>query len=307
MASQRLGRTEHMLLSAWGKRWREVQLVMFTAYIDDSGSDPSQPVAHATALVIPGGQLQALERHWQSLQSKGQFGDFHTSVFVARNHKTEFANWSDKQQKKVFLRVRHIIKKFGVKIFSFTVHKKDYDEIVPSDFRKYIGKYHYSWAIRQTVAHLVQWRRSCGMQSPLEFVFDWMKPSDPHRQEIDVVMEQAERVANEFGLVGEYTNYSFRHRKEIPGLQCVDCVAWTCYQYGLLMHRNKPLHPFAEAAWRDFCGHRSSPLKTGGLMDWFSAATIMRDDLQQWVNDELADGKSLARFKAWEQEDANFN
>jgi len=71
------------------------------------------------------------------------------------------------------------------------------------------------------------------------------------------------------------------------------------------MHRQKPLHPFADAAWRDFCGHHCGSPGIAWLLHWFSAATVLRNDLQQWITDELADGKSLARFKRWEQEKAN--
>src|ERR1700730_15135509 len=98
---------------------------MFTVYIDDSGSDPHQPVANATALIVPGRRILALQREWDALKEKEGFTDFHTSIFVARNHHSKFADWSDAKQERVFLRVRQIIKKYGVQIVSFTVHKKD--------------------------------------------------------------------------------------------------------------------------------------------------------------------------------------
>lgn len=248
----RANRTHHLLISAWGKRWKDVQLVMFTAYIDDSGSDPNQHVANATALIIPGRRILALQREWDALQANEGFADFHTSVFVARNAKEGFGGLSDADQKRIFQRVREIVKKFGVKVMSFTVHKKDYDEVVPANLRSYAGKYHYTWAIRHVVQYLSGWRFS-HHALPLEFVFDWMKEGDERRREIETVMEQAEHLASDMGRHGEFTNYSFRLRKEIPGLQCVDCVAWTTYQYALLAFRKKPLHPFAKIAWDDFC------------------------------------------------------
>lgn len=186
-------------------RLQPTHITMFTAYIDDSGSDPSQHVANATALIVPGRRMLALERQWEAFKKKEHFTDFHTSVFVARNPHTEFSGWDDNKQKRVFLRVRRIIKKFGVKVYSFTVHKKDYDDVVPADLRKYIGQYHYSWAIRQAIAHLVAWRVHYRVESPLEYVFDWMKKNDPRRLEIETVMSQGERVANDLGSVGEYT------------------------------------------------------------------------------------------------------
>jgi len=276
-----------------------VQVAMFTTYIDDSGSDPSQHVANATALVIPGSRILALQREWDALKAKEGFSDFHTSAFVARNRKEGFGDLDDEKQKRIFMRVRHIIKKFGAKVISFTVHKKDYDEVVPSELRNYAGRYHYTWAIRHVVTHLSDWRLSRGVADPLEYVFDSMKKGDECREEIETVMEQAERLAQEKGRNGEFVNYTFRRRQDVPGLQCVDCAAWATYQYGLLAFRQKPLHPFADMAWKDFCARNRKD--SSGPQDWFSAATIKRKHLEEWVQKELADGKSLARFKAWEQ------
>jgi hypothetical protein len=88
---------------------------MFSLYIDDSGTDPNQSIAIATALVIPAAQIIRLEREWDTLKQKHGFTEFHTSIFVARNHKSEFANWSEDQQKRLLSRVRQVSKKYGVR------------------------------------------------------------------------------------------------------------------------------------------------------------------------------------------------
>jgi hypothetical protein len=279
---------------------------MFTAYIDDSGSDPSQPIAVATALVIPGSHILALQREWDKLKAREGFSDFHTSEFVARNRRSEFAGWPKSKQKRVLLRMRQTIKKFGVKIFSFTVNKNDYDEVVPAEFRNYAGKYHYTWAIRHVVALLAAWRMSRHISDPLEYVFDWMNKGDESRYEIETVMAQAEHVASEKGVAGEYLNYSFRQRKDIPGLQCVDCIAWTCYQFGQFVFRKKPLPPLAQIVWDDLCSRNGPGTVAGvkhssGPLDWFCAGAVTRSNLEQWIQKELADEKSLNRFREWEK------
>ena len=275
---------------------------MFTAYIDDSGSDPSQHVVCAAAFIIPGRRIIALEKEWDSLKAKEGFTDFHTSVFVARNPKSDFAAWSDEKQQRVFRRVRQIVRKFGAKVISFTVNKKDYDDVVPIELSKYSGKHHYTWAIRQVVAELQAWRIGHHIEAPLEYVFDWMKKGDQCRNEIETVMEEAERITCENGTIGDFTNYSFRHRSEIPGLQCVDCAAWVSYQYGLLVFRNKPLHPFAALAAADWHGRDDDGRLRSRRSDWFSHGTVERHNLAEWVAKEMADGISIARFKRWEQE-----
>jgi len=278
------GRTHHMLLSLWGSRWREVMMSFFTVYLDDSGTSPSQKVANATALIVPASRILLMEQEWKNLKSKEQFKDFHTSIFVARNHKSEFANWSDEKQKRVFERVRQVTKKFGVKVWSFTLDKDDYDATIPSHSRQYAGTYHYTWAIRHVMTFLDAWRIAHRAQ-PLTYLFDWAERNDPCRLEIEAVMDKAELKAREkYGIAGRYTKYNFEPRQDHAGLQCVDCLAWTCYQYGLLEFRKKPVHLFAEIAWNDFARYRNGQ---GRPDDWFTALTLKKASLQRWVENDL--------------------
>jgi hypothetical protein len=120
-----MSRAECMLVSARGLNWKTVFLVMFTVYVDDSGTDPNQKLAVATALIIPAKQIPAMEIEWSNLKTKEHFSRFHMAEFVARNPKSEFANWDDKKHQRVFDRVRQITNKYGVRGFSFTVNKRD--------------------------------------------------------------------------------------------------------------------------------------------------------------------------------------
>jgi hypothetical protein len=87
---------------------------MFTAYLDDSGTDPNQAVAIATAIIIPAAQIIRLEREWENLKKKEGFSCFHTSEMIARNKKSEFADWDDEKVDRVFRRVREISMKFSI-------------------------------------------------------------------------------------------------------------------------------------------------------------------------------------------------
>jgi hypothetical protein len=146
---------------------------MFTLYIDDGGTDPKQPVAIATALKIPARQLMPLQREWDTFRKKEGFACFHTAEFMARNPKSEFADWNEAKQERIFKRVRQISKKYGVRALSVAVNKKDYDELMPDEYRPYFGKYHYTWAIRQLVSFVGRWYE-VGAETPFEFVFQWM-------------------------------------------------------------------------------------------------------------------------------------
>lgn len=281
-----------MLVSYWGSRWREINLVMaglYTNYVDDSGTDPNQRIAVASGLIIPGARIPALQREWDSLKIKEEFSDFHTSEFVARNPKSDFADWTDAKHSRVFSRVRQICKKYGVKCVAFSVLKKDYDEVVPPDMKKYWGKYHYTWAMRQFIVWMHNKERSLS-GAPLEYVFDYMKTSDPRRKEIEKVMQQAEDMS---GNTGEFKHFGFRPRNEIPGLQCADLLAWLAYQTSLQVFCKKPMNPHAKIAWDDFDEHPQN--------GWRTVRTVRRDGLHFLVQKERATGDSITRFKKWEE------
>lgn len=293
----------HLLVSARGLNWQEVCVVPFTIYLDDSGTSPSQHVACATALIIPAKQILRMESEWLTLKTKEGFSDFHTSVFVARNYKSEFGKWDDAKQKRVFNRVRQITKKYVVQVFSMAVNKVDYEEIVPAELRARAGKYHYTWAMRSVLTLAEQWRVRGKVSEPYEFVFDWMPRKDPARKEIETVLEQAEELAVlERGVNGDFKNYDFRDRKTLAGLQCADLVAWTNYQMGLKGFRKTPLHPFAQVAFDDFARMPSNSIPSiHSVVEWNFAIAFERHQLEDWVKREAVDGKSLKRFREFEE------
>lgn len=282
-----------MLVSVWGKRWCEVELVMLTLYIDDSGTDPKQPVAIATALIIPALQIARLESEWDTLKEKEGFSEFHTSVFVARNPDSEFSDWPDEKQDRVFARVRQISKKYGVRAVSIAVNKKDYDELVPLEFRNYVGKHHYTWAVRQLLSYIAKF--SPAGAAPQEWVFQWMGgPSDKRRKEIENLMEQIQWIADKCQVPADYTNYSFRKSKEIPGLQCVDAISWVCHRKARFLFNKTPIHKFAEIGWREFEGHQ-------GEAGWMIAVTVVRPKLQKAIQNTLLDGTAMRLFAEYEE------
>lgn len=289
----------HMLVSVRGRKWEEVYLVPLTIYLDDSGTSPSQQVACATALIIPAKRIIRMESEWANLKAKEGFTDFHTSVFVAKNSKSEFANWDDAKQERVFARVRQITKKYVLQIISMAVNKPDYEQIMPDELRKYSGKYHYSWALRSVVMLAQLFKLHIGVSEPYEWVFDWMEKKDPARKEVETVLEQAEEAAHERNAYyGEYTNVNFRRRETIAGLQCADLVAWTNYQMALKTFKGTPMHSLSETALADFDSMPSRSIPgIHNVTDWNFSVTIGRNHLEEWVKKEFADGSSLVRFR----------
>lgn len=272
-------------------------MAMFTAFVDDSGTDPNQAVAIASAWIIPGRQIIRLENEWNTLKKKHGFSSWHTSEFVAKNKHCEAANWDDPKLDRVFKRVRQIAKKYGVKVISFAVSKQEYDDAIPSDLRPFTGKFHYTWAVRNLLDCILGWRRRLKIP-PLEYVFDWVDPKADRkkRREIEAAVEQAEEAARQAGFPGEFENFSFRRREKIPGLQCSDALAWTAFQQGLWVLCKTPLSSHAETAWADF-DNAPDPR-------WREMIVVRKSDLQRFANDPKVLPHATEFFRKWAEKKA---
>lgn len=142
------------------------------------------------------------------------------------------------------------------------------------------------------IDELYKWRHA-HTKYPLEHVFQWMEKRDPRRREIEAVMEQHEEAAIANHHPGEYASYTFRHSVELPGLQCVDVLAWVSYQQALWLFCNTPLHPEAHIGLGDFDGH------LGGA--WREAYNVPQITLEKWVNNPAMAGHTKQWFEDWKK------
>jgi hypothetical protein len=264
--------------------------VKFTVYLDDSGTSPSQKIAVATAMIVPAIRIVKMNTEWETLKKKEGFSSFHTSEFAANNPKSEFASWDPLKQERVFRRIREICRKHGTIAFSFSVNKQDYDEVLSDEWRAHFGTHHYTWAIRHVLKFVDQWNFEHDKMRPLEYVFDWMgSKKDKRRKEVERVMGQAEAEAVEHGHKGQYTNFTFKDRKNIPGLQCVDSMAWLHYQTAVHDFGGIPRHRLAEIAFQEY---ERPPF-------FLHAVTVNRKNLQKWMADEMKHPKAIKLLQKW--------
>lgn len=225
---------------------------MFTVYVDDSGTSPSQKIAVASALIIPAKRIEALESEWDNLRKRYGFSDLHASECAYnRKDKSPFVGWSDEKVHKVFARTCEISKKYGLKAISYTLKKADYDEALTEEWKKIGGRNHYIWAVRQLIRQLDKWQQQHSIGRPLEYVFDWPE-SLKCKEEIERVMAQEESAYP--GRYGDH--YVFRHRPQLAGLQCADLLAWSCFQGARKVFEKTPVNVFAKANFMDYADHR---------------------------------------------------
>ena len=268
-----------------GGEWKRVSLVMFTVFVDDSGTAKDQPVATAGAVVIPALQIPALDRTWESFRAKYGFTSFHSSVCAARNYKTEFGQWDDGKMKTAFARARQITKKYASAAFSFSVCKDDFDVEAPAEWRKSGGENHYTWAFRTLMHHLIRWHGDRRIQTPFEFVFDWAEGRD--KEEIEMLMGQFDDLwPDKFE-----GHFAFKRSKDIPGLQCADLLAWTCYGISRLAFKKTPMLPIAEESYADFSRHLEGK--------WLKSLTFRREALREAIASDLSDPDSQKARAEW--------
>ncbi len=257
---------------------------MYSAYIDDSGTDPKQLVAVASALIIPTRKVIPLEREWATFLQKESITNFHTSECVACNPKSEFAGWNEDRVKRVIARVRQIIRKYAVKAYSVSVDKAVYDAVIPNDLRRAIGASHYT----QGVDGLGGFVRDWGLERsvPMEYVYD--NTDKKQKKEIDRVMEHGEALYPSL-----YDGrYQFRKRQDVPALQLSDLFAWTCYQRSISYLHGKPISLIAEESWQEFSTWKK------GEEDWAGSWYADKPRLQDWVRRVYADKKEMARINS---------
>ena len=267
---------------------------MFSFFIDDAGTSPSQHVAIATALIVPAGRLLRFEREWETFRDKEGFEDFSASEFVHKNPKSEFANWDDAKQERVFRRILQISRKYGSRAVSIAVNKQDYDEVVPSDVRIHLGKDHYSWAVRQILVNLAALFPPTSSH-PREFIFHWIDRNIPARKEIENIMDLMQFISEKEGTPGDYADPHFKKSVSIPGLQCVDAISWVSYQYALHLFRKTPLKRFVPESWQELGGHL-------GNDGWLQALTLRRKNLEDSVKQIVINPDSLDIFKQWQED-----
>ena len=285
-----MSHTEHFLLSAYGRKWKQALLAMFSIYIDDSGTSKNQTVAIASGLIVPANRIKELDREFALLFKREKFTDFHAAKCAYGSYDSQYYGWEVKKVKRVFHCVRHIAKKYGAHAYSFAIRKQDYDELVPKELLETGGKKHYTWAIRHLISAIDQSTDKINALAPVNFIFDWMDEGSPGRKEIGTVMAQADSVRP-----GRYKgHYDFKHRQELPGLQCADILAWACYKYAVSAYDDTPLTELASKSFWDF-----ENFKIKNNERWMDAVVQKREDLEKWVDAEMKDTRSQERRKQW--------
>jgi hypothetical protein len=282
-------RIAHIIESAYLSRSEGVYVATLTMYIDDSGTSPKHEVAVAAGWISPVRQWKKFEKEWEKAKiiTGDEFDCFHMSPCVYSGKKTEFATWSYTKKQRVIRRLRNIIKRRAMKGFCSAIRKKDYDELVPLELKEERGRHHYTWVMRNVLGQIHRWREDNNVTDPIEYIFDWMKPTDPRRVEIQnafAPFEENPEAQKRFGLYKGCCN--FRERCEVAPLQAADILAWLLYRGTLHREAIQGINEIALESLADFAGYQGGEFVIGG--------NSTRNMVAKWVAGALRE-----RGKTW--------
>jgi hypothetical protein len=258
---------------------------VFSLYTDDSGSAPDQRFTIAAGIVFPAKRIEAFEREWNAFfKGKERVQELHTSVCVAHNPDSDFAGWDDDRVERVLLHAQQIIFKYSVKAFSIGIHKQDYNEVVPKEMWLSVSQSHYVWALSSVLGLSYDWASK--HSTPMEYVFD--NASKEEKRDIGEAIDYSEAI-----YPGHFSgHYSFRSRKEVPGLQAADLYAWVNYQAACHTRFDTPIKPIAEKLWHPFISRNEEK--------WSTIQSLNRIGLEMWVKNTYGSPEDL-RLREYKQ------
>jgi hypothetical protein len=264
---------------------------LITTYLDDSGTDPANPVAATGGFIAPNFQWNKFTKEWRAAMAVpgDEFACMHISECVAGNQKSEFRDWSLEKKRRVLKRLRGIIKKRASKAISMAISKDFYDTLIPDEIKKKTGN-NFTLTVMQTMAMVGRWRREQMLVEPIYYVFDWLEPNDERRRQLEELFEnECERgsALHDFGLVSG--GYTFQHKEDIPPLQAADMLAWLSYNLAQHALDIKKINQLGGECFIDFKEYQKR-------RKWLDAGYQTADQLKEFV-DQLPSSPDFSAAK----------
>lgn len=217
-------------------------LAVWQVYFDDSGTHSGSEIAVAACYMAPVRQWKRFDTAWNKMRSTESFDVFHMTEFVAR--RGEFKGWDDQERDRVIRRLIGIINQYTTQGFAIALPKADYDSVIPEDFKKKLGKHHYTWCVKMCFGEIEKWRQSCSLTEPMEYIFE-SGTKGATGELLDTFFKYSKTQTDSLPRYGlQQGAYSFQKKVETVRLQAADILAWeTCYQMKNVTFASQPKTP----------------------------------------------------------------
>lgn len=254
---------------------------MISVYCDDSGTHHQSRVAAVCGYISNLGQWEIFVKEWKAVLKEFKVQQMHRADLETFHG--EFLKWS-KKRKIAFLNKCHSIIKRRTKVaIGSAVIKQDFEEIVPVEFRKFVGGV-YGWCAHECIIHARIWAEKCQRQYSDKFQWVFEAGTIGHGQVQtmfdSLVFTQKDR--ENWNISG----VSFQPKAVIP-LQAADVIAYEVYKQVENQILDGGKNHDIRLSMRDL--HRDQDEQY--LTYW------SRKRLMEWVNSTMLDGKSVKEFK----------
>jgi hypothetical protein len=228
------------MMARTGRDWLFAMIALtpddYEVYFDDSGTHEESPVAVAACYIATKQQWDEFCRNWKELTEEEGFDYFHMTDFMLNPEKKRkpYCDWDDSKKWRVYWWATALIRIRAQHGFALTITKKDYDECVPDDMRKFYGKDHYVWAIKAVTGQIAEWRKKWGVKRPMQYVFSQVQKGKGTKGEILAIessLPYQKDSEEKYGLIKD--GIGFQDMRAFPPLQAADILAWN-----MLDHHN---------------------------------------------------------------------
>ncbi len=139
-----------------------------------------------------------------------------------------YCEWDERKKERVYDKLTNLIRTRADQGFAYVVTKKDYDECVPGEMRRFFGKDHYVWAIKVMMIEIEHWRKKFHRTRPMQYIFSNLPKGKGTKGEImeifDSQDEDPKKMEERYGIVAD--GYGFQNMRLFPPLQAADILAW---------------------------------------------------------------------------------
>jgi len=205
-------------------------LAMFDleVYFDDSGTDGTTPVAVAACYISSKAQWDQFVRNWGEVCKDEGFKVFHMTEFMAKKdagHKP-YCDWDTTKKDRVYRKLASIINTRIKRGFAVAIPKAPFDQHVIPEFKDEYAADHYTWAIRNALCFISNWRQAGRFNTAMQYVFHHGSLSQPRISEIwKSESKKDSGIAQlRFGMVP--TGIMFQDEELFQPLQAADILAW---------------------------------------------------------------------------------
>jgi hypothetical protein len=207
-------------------------LQMHTAYFDDSGTHGSADVVLLAGVFGHQYQWQYFSELWAAKLADPSPGKppltrFHMTE--CQGSHGEFAGWKRTETDFLVHELGRIIVRCGLWAHATAISRKDWDDLITGDFRKYVGDAE-GFCIRDIHIRTVNWCHTRGGGSELAFVFDH-RPE--RKKENERFFGLFEAFQNEHKGTPKLTSLTFEGSQKVLPLQAADLIAWEIYRHAL--------------------------------------------------------------------------